>query len=372
MTKISDFSNDSMEPSSAPAIPTSLWPLSLRRLWLTISEFPLTAFVLLATCMGILATLRYFGAIEYPLPDVGSLLTAAGFVTAVAIVVALSLAGSLWAPLLILRMGEGIRPKWSDIAWAQIIPATLFLEWAFLAPSWDDVGAPWNLGIVVITLLVLAVLILWLNLWNRIKATPMRERLKYAWVFFMCALSAAILSQGVSLLIQATGGTSVLTENQRVVVFLSLFYVVVLLISRLSKVGPGTAFIAVLSIVIVLLFAGSVWSAELPKMLATVAGIRIKGPSELIISKETCVHVQMIAKAQALKQKTEWKGRDCADGGALLRANVQVHSAGRWLLQPHAMDDVAMPPAMGRITAPEAAVELVLPTQDSRRPVVPS
>ena len=357
-----------MDSSTAAATPTSLWPLPLRRLWLTISEFPLAAFVLLATSMGLLATLRYFSEIGYPLPDVASLLAAAGLVTAAAIAVALSLAVSLWAPLLMLEMGDGTRPRWSDIAWAQIIPATLFLEWAFLAPSWDDLGAPWNWGIVIFTLFVLAVLILWLNLWERMKATPLRDRFKRAWVFFMCALSAAILAQGVNLMIQATGGASVLTVNQRGFMFLILFYIAVLLISVLSKIKPGTAFLVVLSTVIVLLFAGSVWTAELPKMLATMAGIRVKGTAELIISRETCARVQMLAKTEAQKRKEEWKGRECAEGGTLLRAEAQVHSGGRWVLLPRTLDGVAMPSTIARFTAPEAAIELVLPTQEEPTP----
>lgn len=364
MKNVSGPRTATIDSAAASGTPTSLWPLPLRRLWVTISELPLAALVLLATSMGLLATLRYFREIAYPLPDVGSLLAAAGLVTAAAIAVALSLAVTLWAPLLMLQMGEGIRPRWSDIAWAQIIPATLFLEWAFLAPSWDDVGAPWNWGIVIVTLIVLTVLATRLRLWSRIKATPLRERFKHGWVFLMCALSAAVLAQGVDLLIQATGGASVLTPNQRGFMFLILFYIAVLLISGLSKVKPGTAFIAVLSTVIVLLFAGSVWTAELPKMLATMAGIRIKGVSDLIVSKETCARVQMVAKAQALKLKTDWRGKECAESGALMRADVQVHSGGRWLLQPRVMDDVEMPVAMGRVTAPEAAVELALPAQE--------
>ncbi|RUR71924.1 hypothetical protein EJP67_33245 [Variovorax guangxiensis] len=354
--------------STAAATPISLWPPSLRRLWLTISEFPLTAFVLLATSMGLLATLRYFGEIGYPIPDVASLLATAGLVAASAMVVALSLAVSLWAPLLILQMGDGTRPRWIDIAWAQIIPATLFLEWAFLAPSWNNLGAPWNWAVVIFTLLVLAVFLLWLDVWERMKATPLRDRFKYAWVFCMCALSAAALAQGVILLIQVTGGASLLTANQRGLVLLVLFYAAVLLISVLSKVKPGTAFFVVLSTVSVLLFAGSVWTAELPKMLATKAGIRINGTAELIVSKETCTRAQMLAKTVAQKHKQEWNGRECAEGGALLRAEVLVHSGGRWLILPRALDEVEMPSAIGRFTAPDAAIELVLPMREKLVP----
>jgi len=356
-----------MELSIASAAPSSHWPLSLKRLWLTISEFPFAAFVFLTTSLGLLATLRYFGEIAYPLPDVGSLLAVSGLVTAAAMAVALILAVSLWAPLLILQAVDGVRPRWSHIAWAQIIPATLFLEWAFLAANWDELGAPWNWGIVAYTLIVLAILALWLRLWDRITNKPVHERIKHVWVFFMCILSAAILAQGANLLMQITGGASVPGADQRAFMFLGLFYLAMLLISVLSKIKPGTAFVAVLSAVIVLLVAGSVWTAELPKVLATVAGIRIKSVSDLIISKETCARVQLVAKAQALKLTADWEGKECAVGGALLRAEVQVHSGGRWLLQPLAMDGVDMPVAMGRFTAMDAAVDLVLPTQEKPR-----
>ena len=179
----------------------------------------------------------------------------------------------------------------------------------------------------------------------------------------MCGLSASILAQGVDYLIQATGGASTLTVNQRGFAFLALFYLAIFLISNLSRFKPSTAFGTILSIVATLLLASSVWTAEFPKILATAAGIRIKGTSELIISKETCAHVQMVAMMQALKNRADWKSNECAESGVLLLADVQVHSGGRWLLQPRAMDGVEMPIYMGRITASEAAVELILPAQ---------
>jgi len=322
--------------------------------------------------MGFLTMLRYFAEIAYPLPDAGALLTVAGFITATAIVVALSLSLSLSAPLLILQMGDGIRPRWTDIAWAQIIPSLVFFLYAFLAPSWDSLGTPWNWGVVVYASFVLIVLALGLKLFERTKNTPPSQRFKYLWLFCMCALSTAALAGGVNQLIQAMGGASILTPNQRGFTFLALYYVAVVLISSLSKVKPRTAFAATLSTVIALLFVGSIGTAELPKMLATIAGIRIKGPVDLLISKETCARVQMLAKAEVQernkkekKDQDEWKGRECAEGGALLRADVQVHSGGRWLLMPHTLDEVELPSTIGRFTAPDAAVELVLPTQET-------
>ena len=265
-----------------------------------------------------------------------------------------------------LQMNEGIRPRWNDIAWAQIIASALFWSGIFLAPSWHDLGAPWNWGIVVFVAIVLAVLVSWLDLWGRAMATASRERTKYTWVFFLCAVGSVMLIPGVDLLIRMMGGASVLTANQRGFTFLVLHCVVILLISVLSKIKSGKSFMVVLTVVVIALFVGSVGTAELPKVLATIAGIRIKDTADLIISKETCARAQMLAKAGAQERKEEWKGRECVESGALLRADVQVHSGGRWLLLPRTLDGVEMPGTMVRFTAPEAAVELVLPAQNPR------
>jgi hypothetical protein len=356
-----------MELNIASAAPVSHWPIQLRRLCSTISEFPLTAVVLLATSMGLITTLRYFAEIAYPLPDVGSLLTISGLITAGAIIFSLGLAVCLWMPLLLPQMG-GIRLQWSDIAWAQGTLMVLVIESVFLRVYWKDLGSLWIFFIVVSTLIVLILLALRLKLWDRIKGTSKRERCTYGWVLIMCSLSVPIQGQAVNLLIEAMGGSSVLTTNERAFIFVGLLVLTTLVISLLSKVKPRAAFIAVLSVVVVLLFVGSVMTAALPKVLVTVVGIRIKGVSDLIISKETCARVQMVAKAQALKLGSDWGGKECAEHGAFLSADVQVHSGGRWLLRPRTIDDVEMPAAMARITAPDTAVELVLPTGEQPRP----
>jgi hypothetical protein len=337
-----------------------------RRLWLTIAELPLGNLALFASVLGLLATLRYFGEIAYPLPDVGALLAAAGLITAAAVAMAVSLATSLWTPLLMLEMNEGIRPRWNDIAWAQLIASALFWSGIFVSSSWHELGALWIWGIVVVAAIVLTVLVVWLDLWGRTKATPSRERIKYVWVFFLCAVGSVILIPGVDLLIRVTGGASVLDANQRGFTFLGLHCAVILLIAGLSRIKSGTSFMAILTIVVIALFAGSIGTAELPKALATIAGIRIKDPVDLIISRETCARAQMLAKAEAQKRNEEWKGRECVESGALLRAEVQVHSGGRWLLLPQTLDGVEMPGTMVRFTAPDAAVELVLPAQKKR------
>ncbi|KQU86731.1 hypothetical protein ASC78_03950 [Variovorax sp. Root318D1] len=298
--------------------------------------------------------------------DIGALLTAAGLVTATAVAVAVSLATSLWTPLLMLQMNEGIRPRWSDIAWAQIIAAALLWGGIFLALSWHELGALWTLGIVVFAAIALAALVVWLDLWGRTKATPPRERMNYARVFFLCVVGSVMLIPTVDLLIRLTGGASVLTADQRGFTFLALHFVVILLISGLSKIKPSSSFMVILTVVIVALFAGSIGTAQLPKMLATSAGIRLKDTADLIISKETCARAQMLAKAEAQERKEDWKGRECVESGALLRAEVQVHSGGRWLLLARTLDGVEMPSTMTRFTAPDAAIELVLPAQNPR------
>ncbi|MDM0089126.1 MULTISPECIES: hypothetical protein [unclassified Variovorax] len=346
----------------------SFWPQPLRNFWLTASELPLTALVLLATSTGLLSTLRYFNNIDYPLPDISSLLTSAGLITAMAILLAMSFAVLLWMPMAIPQICFGVRLPWYAIALVQIGPTTFFVGWSFFVSDWTNLETPLKWSILVIALVVLLGPMLLIP-WARAKATSWRERVSYGGAFLLLsALSVLWLAGGLNLLIQVVTGTSLFTTSDRAVMFLGIFSVATLFISGLSALNLRKAFAIVLLGVIALLFTGSMWSAELPKILATVVGIRIKGTSELIVSKETCVRIQKIASAQAMKQNTEWKGPECVESGAFLRAHVQVHSAGRWLLQPYAMDGIDMPTATRRLTAQEAAVELVLPSQDNPEP----
>jgi hypothetical protein len=329
------------------------------------SEFPLAVFVLATTVIGVLVALRYLSLIGYPMMDLGALIGAAGLIASTASVAVLVLAGGLCAPAVFFHGDAKFKPRRMDLFLAQFLPGACLTMglWMFdeeAGTPWVNLFAMWAIGFVaVVVALLLTGALAW---WREIEAA---SRKSHALKLAACAFFATGAANGILSLMFLSG---LAKNSSSAATFMVLLAAVAAVVAFLLERGTRYVFAGMIVVSALVLVLGSIVNGEFSRVLAVSAGIRFRHPVDVFASAEACERVQQLAlRASARSEIEDWSEVECLPTGTRMHVEVQVHSGGRWFVQPLTLRGIKVPSDTERLSLPEAALELVVPASPGDR-----
>lgn len=341
---------------SSAASPKSLWWPSLRNVFLSLNEIPLTALTAFSAVLGMGILLRYFELIGFT-PDVGTLVGLSVSAALAMLLFLLVILLSLQAPVVLIRVYGLPLLSPRETFSAQIVVFSMMAVWV----GWSQPPASGYLILSFLIVFAIALCVLMSSLGLRLEnagtASLSAAVIGFGSFFIAYALLALIVMGAVD---------SNLPEWKVWSGLLGALFVVSF-VNGLS--AHKTASWKVGAIICTALVLASLFfisrNGFVPTTVATLVGLRLKGEVNLRVGKSSCLTimsaVNLSARDAAVARLEEDAKESCREFGNRVAAEVDLRWSNRWLLTIKTINGMTIDPKAPRITIPDLGTELVLP-----------